>query len=62
VTHPPAVELAEERWLEVSEAFARQAPRFEGDVIYNTRELVLRRAEAAAAAPKPTLDGNQPSE
>jgi NAD(P)-dependent dehydrogenase (short-subunit alcohol dehydrogenase family) len=53
VTHPPAIELAEERWLEVSAAFARQAPRFDGDDIYDTRELVRRRNAATAAETEP---------
>ncbi len=46
VTHPPVIELARERWTEIDHAFATQAPRFEGDDIYDTRELVRRRLAA----------------
>jgi NAD(P)-dependent dehydrogenase (short-subunit alcohol dehydrogenase family) len=40
VTHPPVVELAEERWQEISRAFASQAPRFDGDERLDTRAVV----------------------
>ncbi|MET0895958.1 MAG: SDR family NAD(P)-dependent oxidoreductase, partial [Acidimicrobiia bacterium] len=40
VTHPPVVELASERWDEISAAFAAQAPRFEGDDRLDTRALL----------------------
>jgi NAD(P)-dependent dehydrogenase (short-subunit alcohol dehydrogenase family) len=45
VTHPPVVELAEERWKEISAAFAEQAPRFDGDEVLDTR-VFLRRLQA----------------
>ncbi|MEV5848582.1 SDR family NAD(P)-dependent oxidoreductase [Streptomyces sp. NPDC051985] len=54
VTHPPVVELAQERWQEVSAAFAAQAPRFTGDEIYDTRELIRRRAAATSGDDQPT--------
>jgi NAD(P)-dependent dehydrogenase (short-subunit alcohol dehydrogenase family) len=40
VTHPPVVEIASERWDEISAAFADQAPRFEGDDKLDTRALL----------------------
>ena len=40
VTHPPVVELAQERWSEVSAAFAAQAPRFDGDEELDTRAFI----------------------
>jgi NAD(P)-dependent dehydrogenase (short-subunit alcohol dehydrogenase family) len=43
VTHPPVAEIADERHEEISAAFARQAPRFAGDEVMDTRAL-LRRA------------------
>ena len=35
VTHPHAVDISRRRWTEVEKAFARQAPRREGDEIYD---------------------------
>jgi NAD(P)-dependent dehydrogenase (short-subunit alcohol dehydrogenase family) len=40
VTHPPVRELAEERYYEISGAFDRQAPRFDGDEALDTRKLL----------------------
>lgn len=40
VTHPHAVRFAEQRWNELSAAFADQAPRFEGDEKYDL-EIVM---------------------
>ncbi|MBV9660912.1 MAG: SDR family oxidoreductase [Acidimicrobiales bacterium] len=40
LTHPPVVELAEERWTEVATAFAEQAPRFDGDEALDTRAFI----------------------
>ena len=42
LTHPPVVELAQERWEEIRDAFARQAPRFEGDERLDTRAYLRR--------------------
>jgi NAD(P)-dependent dehydrogenase (short-subunit alcohol dehydrogenase family) len=39
VTHPPVVEIASQRWDEISAAFAAQAPRFDGDEKLDTRAL-----------------------
>jgi len=44
VTHPPVRELADERYAEISGAFDRQAPRFEGDGYMDTRALLRRPA------------------
>jgi NAD(P)-dependent dehydrogenase (short-subunit alcohol dehydrogenase family) len=40
VTHPPVRELVDERYAEVSAAFDRQAPRFDGDERLDTRALM----------------------
>jgi NAD(P)-dependent dehydrogenase (short-subunit alcohol dehydrogenase family) len=40
VTHPPVREIADERYEEVSSAFERQAPRFDGDELMDTRALL----------------------
>ena len=58
-THPPAVELAGERWREISSAFDRHAPRFDGDELLDTRELVRRREASAASAAEGVLDANR---
>jgi NAD(P)-dependent dehydrogenase (short-subunit alcohol dehydrogenase family) len=42
VTHPPVIELAEERWSEIAAAFAAQAPRYEGDHALDTRAFIRR--------------------
>jgi NAD(P)-dependent dehydrogenase (short-subunit alcohol dehydrogenase family) len=42
VTHPPVVELVDERATELHEAFARQAPRYEGDEVLSTRAMMRR--------------------
>jgi NAD(P)-dependent dehydrogenase (short-subunit alcohol dehydrogenase family) len=42
LTHPPVVELARERWEELSAAFSSQAPRFPGDEELDTREILQR--------------------
>jgi NAD(P)-dependent dehydrogenase (short-subunit alcohol dehydrogenase family) len=43
VTHPPVVELVDERVGELHEAFARQAPRYDGDEVLSTRAMMRRR-------------------
>ncbi len=40
VTHPHAVDIANRRWTEVEDAFARQAPRREGDEIYDLEPVL----------------------
>ncbi|SHN40192.1 SDR family NAD(P)-dependent oxidoreductase [Cryptosporangium aurantiacum] len=40
VTHPPVRELADERHAEISAAFERQAPRFDGDERLDTRKVL----------------------
>lgn len=40
VTHPPVVEIAEERWREIEAAFATQAPRYDGDEALDTRAML----------------------
>ena len=42
VTHSHAIELAEERWEEVRDAFERQAPRTPGDEKYDIRAMLQR--------------------
>ncbi|MWA07028.1 SDR family NAD(P)-dependent oxidoreductase [Actinomadura sp. LD22] len=51
VTHPPVIELAKERWLEISAAFAAQAPRFEGDESLDTRAQIRRLRRPSATNP-----------
>ncbi|ROO87949.1 NADP-dependent 3-hydroxy acid dehydrogenase YdfG [Actinocorallia herbida] len=46
LTHPPVVELARERWEELSTAFGVQAPRFPGDEELDTREILRRNRQA----------------
>jgi short-subunit dehydrogenase len=43
VTHPPVRELVDERYAEMTAAFDRQAPRFEGDERLDTRAVMRRR-------------------
>jgi NAD(P)-dependent dehydrogenase (short-subunit alcohol dehydrogenase family) len=45
VMHPPVVELARERWEDVAQAFAEQAPRHDGDEIYDTKIAMRKIAE-----------------
>ncbi len=40
VTHPHAVAFAQSRWAEIEEAFATQAPRWEGDEKYNLEPII----------------------
>jgi NAD(P)-dependent dehydrogenase (short-subunit alcohol dehydrogenase family) len=54
VTHPPVRELVEERTAEVLAAFDAQAPRFDGDEALDTRKLLQRMRDEAAATPRPT--------
>ncbi|MFM2073307.1 MAG: hypothetical protein RLZZ623_3571 [Actinomycetota bacterium] len=42
VTHPPVVELVDERAAELHAAFAAQAPRFDGDEALSTRAMMRR--------------------
>ena len=48
VTHPHAVGFAQERWAELEQAFAAQAPRREGDERYNL-EPIMRQLMAQQA-------------
>ena len=40
VTHPHAVAFGQARWREIESAFAKQAPRFEGDEKYDLNQLL----------------------
>ena len=42
VTHPPVADYVAERAAEIAGAFARQAPRFDGDELLDTRALIQR--------------------
>lgn len=45
VTHPPVREIVEERCREILGAFERQAPRFDGDDVLDTRAVIRRSSE-----------------
>jgi NAD(P)-dependent dehydrogenase (short-subunit alcohol dehydrogenase family) len=42
VTHPHAVEVARERWLGAERAFAEQAPRYDGDEVYEVNSIIQK--------------------
>ena len=44
LTHPHVVDIARERWEEVRDAFAAQAPRYEGDDAYAVPNIMKRLA------------------
>lgn len=42
LTHPHVVEYPQARWAELEEAFAAQAPRYEGDEAYDVNRIIRR--------------------
>ncbi len=44
LTHPHVVDYAERRWQEIEAAFARQAPRYDGDSAYDVNAIIERLA------------------
>ena len=48
LTHPHVVKFARERWEAIEEAFAKQAPRYDGDEAYDVTHIARRLRDAEA--------------